>query len=75
MGDLAIVPLRWTINVRDATADLANGILIVRLPKAQDRRGKEFKIGVKDINLLEGEYKVWPASHRFEKGTFKQELR
>ena len=45
-----IVPLRWTINVRDATAELANGILIVRLPKAQDRRGKEFKIAVKDIN-------------------------
>lgn len=45
-----IVPLRWTINVRDATAELVNGILIVRLPKAQDRRGKEFKIAVKDMN-------------------------
>jgi HSP20 family protein len=45
-----IVPLRWTINVRDATAELANGILLVRLPKAEDRRGKEFKVPVKDMN-------------------------
>jgi HSP20 family protein len=45
-----IVPLRWTINVRDATAEMANGILLVRLPKAEDRRGKEFKVAVKDAN-------------------------
>jgi HSP20 family protein len=49
-----IVPLRWTINVSDATAELANGVLVVRLPKTEDRRGKEFKIAVKDINPAEG---------------------
>lgn len=43
-----IVPLRWTINVRDANASLGNGVLIVRLPKTTDRRGKEFKVPIKD---------------------------
>lgn len=42
------VPLRWTINVRAATAELANGVLVVRLPKQQDRRGVEFKVAVKE---------------------------
>ena len=45
-----IVPLRWTISVRDATAELANGVLLVRLPKIPDRRGTEFKVAVKDKN-------------------------
>ena len=44
-----IVPLRWTINVRDATAELANGVLEVRLPKTLDRRGKEFKVVIKEV--------------------------
>jgi HSP20 family protein len=48
-----IVPLRWTINVREAAAELANGVLLVRLPKTQDRRGKEFKVAVKDANRNE----------------------
>ena len=43
-----IVPLRWTINVRAATAELMNGVLIVRLPKQKDRRGAEFKVPIKD---------------------------
>lgn len=42
------IPLRWTIDVRDATAELRDGILRVRLPKLRDRRGAEFKIPVKD---------------------------
>ena len=46
-----IVPLRWTISVRDATAELANGVLLVSLPKIPDRRGKEFKVMVKDSPL------------------------
>ena len=37
-----IVPLRWTVSVRDATAELENGILHIRLPKIEDRRGGEF---------------------------------
>ena len=43
-----IVPLRWTVSVRDATAELANGMLLIRLPKIEDRRGVEFRISVKD---------------------------
>lgn len=43
-----IVPLRWTISVQDATAEVTNGMLTVRLPKIEDRRGVEFKIAVKD---------------------------
>jgi HSP20 family protein len=43
-----IVPLRWTVSVQDASAEIANGMLIVRLPKIEDRRGVEFKISVTD---------------------------
>jgi HSP20 family protein len=44
------VPLRWTVSIRGATAELTNGILMVRLPKIPDRRGKEFKVAVNDKN-------------------------
>ncbi|MCA1574656.1 MAG: transcriptional regulator NrdR [Acidobacteria bacterium] len=43
-----IVPLRWTVSVRDARAQLENGILLIRLPKIEDRRGAEFKLAVKE---------------------------
>jgi HSP20 family protein len=44
-----VVPLRrWTLNVRGARAELSNGVLIVRLPKATERRGAEFKIPVEE---------------------------
>jgi HSP20 family protein len=43
-----IVPLRWTVSIQDAKATIDNGMLIVRLPKIEDRRGVEFKIPVKD---------------------------
>jgi HSP20 family protein len=43
-----IVPLRWTVSVRDATAELANGMLLISLPKIEDRRGAEFRVPVKD---------------------------
>jgi len=43
-----VVPLRWTVNVNEATAELANGVLIVRLPKLKERRGAEFKISIKE---------------------------
>ena len=42
-----VVPLRWTINVRDAEATLENGILLIKLPKLDDRRGGEFMVPVK----------------------------
>jgi HSP20 family protein len=44
-----LIPLRWTISVKDATAELADGVLLIRLPKLKDRRGLEVKIAVKDI--------------------------
>jgi HSP20 family molecular chaperone IbpA len=34
--------------VQDATAELANGILLVKFPKIADRRGAEFRIKVKE---------------------------
>jgi HSP20 family protein len=43
-----VVPLRWTINVRDAEATLENGILLIKLPKLDDRRGGEFMVPVND---------------------------
>ena len=43
-----IVPLRWTVSIQDAKASVDNGMLTVRLPKIEDRRGVEFKISVKD---------------------------
>src|SRR5213593_1802872 len=43
-----IVPLRWTINVRGAQAELENGVLHIRIPKLDDRRGGEFIVEVKD---------------------------
>ena len=45
-----VVHLRWTIAVRDATAELTNGILLVRLPKIEDRRGGEHCVKVGDCN-------------------------
>lgn len=43
-----IVPLRWTFSVRDASAQLCNGVLKIYLPKIEDRRGEEVLIQVKD---------------------------
>jgi HSP20 family protein len=45
-----IVPLRWSISVRESSAQLDNGILLIRIPKMEDRRGVEFKVEVKDAN-------------------------
>lgn len=41
-----VVPLRWTISVKDATAELVNGMLLIKLPKIKDRRGSEFKVPI-----------------------------
>ena len=43
-----IVPLRWSISIRDTTADLSNGILLIRVPKIEDRRGNEFLVAARD---------------------------
>lgn len=39
---------RWTLSVREASAELSNGVLIVHLPKATERRGAEFRVTVKE---------------------------
>ncbi len=48
-----VVPLRWTINAREATAELQNGVLTVHLPKAIERRGVEFRVPVSFIEAEE----------------------
>jgi len=45
-----VVPLRWTICVRTASAELKNGMLLICLPKIEDRRGSEVMIEVKDAS-------------------------
>lgn len=45
-----LVPLRWTVSLQDASAELDNGILVVTFPKIEDRRGIEFKIPIKEVN-------------------------
>ncbi|MDQ3745755.1 MAG: Hsp20/alpha crystallin family protein [Acidobacteriota bacterium] len=42
------VPLRWPVRKDAATAELKDGLLTVRLPKLEDRRGAEHKIEVKE---------------------------
>lgn len=44
-----IVPLRWTVSMRDAWAELSKGVLHIYLPKIEDRRGEEVLIAVKDV--------------------------
>ena len=43
-----VVPLRWTVCIRNASAELENGVLHIYLPKIEDRRGEEVLIAVKD---------------------------
>jgi len=45
-----VVPLRWTICVRTASAELKSGMLFIYLPKIEDRRGSEIMIEVKDAS-------------------------
>ena len=42
------IPLRWPVRRDGATAELKDGLLTVRLPKLEDRRGVEHKIEVKE---------------------------
>jgi HSP20 family molecular chaperone IbpA len=34
--------------MRDATAEISDGVLLIRLPKIEDRRGVEFRLAVKN---------------------------
>jgi HSP20 family protein len=40
------VPLRWPVRPREATAELCDGLLTVRLPKLVERRGAEYRVKV-----------------------------
>lgn len=44
-----VVPLRWTISIKDSRAELKDGVLLIRLPKIKDRRGSEYRIPIKEI--------------------------
>jgi HSP20 family protein len=41
-----VIPLRWTIDIKSAAAELSNGVLVVHLPKLKDRRGSELRIPI-----------------------------
>jgi HSP20 family protein len=43
-----VVPIRWTVSIRNATAELKSGVLHIHLPKIEDRRGEEVLVEVKD---------------------------
>jgi HSP20 family protein len=40
------VPLRWAIEVKRATAELSQGVLLIRLPKLKDRRASGISIPI-----------------------------
>jgi HSP20 family protein len=42
------IPLRWPVRKSGATAELKDGVLTIRLPKLEDRRGAEYKVEVKE---------------------------
>ena len=44
-----VVPLRWTISVKDTKAELKDGVLLVCLPKIKDRRGSAFKVPIEEL--------------------------
>jgi HSP20 family protein len=44
-----VVPLRWSVCIRNAVAELKGGMLHIHLPKIEDRRGEEVIVEVKDV--------------------------
>jgi HSP20 family protein len=44
-----VVPLRWTISVKDTKAELKNGVLVIKLPKIKDRRGSDYRVPIAEI--------------------------
>ena len=42
------IPLRWPVRKDGAAAELRDGVLTIRLPKLEDRRGVEHRIEVKE---------------------------
>ena len=45
-----VVPLRWTISVKDSKAEFKDGVLLIYLPKLQDRRGSEYRVPITEID-------------------------
>ena len=45
-----VVPLRWTIKIKESKAELRNGVLLIHLPKTLDRRGSEYKVPITEID-------------------------
>jgi HSP20 family protein len=43
-----VVRLRWSVSAKKCKAELADGILLIQLPKVEDRRGAEIQIKVAD---------------------------
>jgi HSP20 family protein len=43
---MRVVPLRWAVSFRDGSAELKKGVLLIRLPKIEDRRGAEFNLRI-----------------------------
>lgn len=41
-----IIPVRWPVDVKNSSAVLAKGVLRIRLPKLNDRRGLEIQIPI-----------------------------
>ncbi|GEM_PF-270659 len=44
--------IRFPVKIAEATAELSDGLLSMRLPKQKDRRGATFKVSIKDIERL-----------------------
>jgi HSP20 family protein len=44
-----VVPLRWTISVKDTKAELKNGVLVIKLPKIKDRRGSDYRVPIAEF--------------------------
>jgi len=44
-----VMPLRWTISIKNSSAELRDGVLLIRLPKIKDRRGLEHIIPIEEI--------------------------
>jgi len=42
------IQLRWPVRKDRAAAEMKDGLLIIRLPKLEDRRGREHRIEVKE---------------------------
>jgi HSP20 family protein len=45
-----VVPLRWTVKIKESKAELRNGVLLIHLPKTLDRRGSEYKVPITEID-------------------------